>query len=104
MPRYGPKLGLRVSRLENEVQMELLINQLVLLISLVLSMQSAFGVRQKAQLFDEKHEPKFPSLKLRCPGLGLGNGHRGGKLKFLVQIWFGFSLPIQIDLNFIISH
>ena len=72
MPRYGPKLGLRVSRLENEVQMELLINQLVLLISLVLSMQSAFGVRQKAQLFDEMHEPKFPSLKLRCTGLGLG--------------------------------
>ena len=58
----------------------------------------------KAQLFDEMHEPKFPSLKLRCTGLGLGNGHRGGKLKFLVQIWFGFSLPIQIDLNFIISH
>ena len=82
--------NLRVSRLENKVQMELLINQ--------------FGVRQKAQLFDEMHELKIPSLKLRCPGLGLGTGHKGGKLKFLVQIWFGFSLPIQIDLNFIISH
>ena len=58
----------------------------------------------KAQLFDEMHELKIPSLKLRCPGLGLGTGHKGGKLKFLVQIWFGFSLPIQIDLNFIISH